>query len=254
MNRLWILALWAGAVVLGLAPVAGHADGKLSTERLDALDRRGYFTPAFKAAVHQLVDTQRELRQVTDEKAKLIKDLPNLQRQAAEAEAQVVALRRELVKYDHPEENDFATLQARINDSAAKPQDLVTLAQAYVWTYPASPHEAEAQQFLQQIQKKLADQAEAEKETEAARVAAHAKLVARAQAKDLNLTEWRDFLRGMSQDDLVKLLGRPTSQSADYWFYSGDWTTNPTTHKKVGLQINFEAGRVLNVDEKPSLP
>jgi len=254
MNRLWILTVSFAAASLGLVPMLGHADGNLSPERLDTLDQRGYFTPAFKAAVHDLVDTQHELQDVTAEKDKLTKNLPDLQRQAAEAQAQAVALRGELIKYDHPEENDFEALQNRMNDPAAKLQDQIILAQAYVWTYPASPHEAEAQRFLQQIQKKLADQAEAETETEAARIAAHARLVQRAQARDLSLSEWRDFLQGMSQDDLVKLIGRPTSQSGDYWIYSGEWANNPTTHKKVGLQINFEAGRVLTVVETPSTP
>jgi hypothetical protein len=256
MNRLWILAVGTGLAVLGLLPASGQVEqkGKISADRLDALDKRGFFPPAFKAAVHGLVDTQREWQAVTDEKAKLNKDLPGLQHQAAEAQAQAVALRQELAKYDHPEENDFALLQARMNDSAAKPQDKIILAQAYVWTYPASSHEAEAMRFLQQVQKNLADQAESEKEAEAARVAAHAKLVQRAQARDLSPAEWRDFLRGMSQDDLIKLMGRPSLQAPDYWIYSGDWTTSATTHNKVGLQINFDAGRVLTVIEKPAQP
>jgi hypothetical protein len=58
----------------------------------------------------------------------------------------------------------------------------------------------------------------------------------------------------MSQDDLIKLMGRPSLQAPDYWIYSGDWTTSATTHNKVGLQINFDAGRVLTVIEKPSQP
>jgi len=256
MNRLLSLALGAGLAVLGSSPAFGQDEegGKISAERLDVLDKHGLFPPSFKVAVHGLVDTQREWQAVTDEKTKLTQDLPELQRQAAEAEAQAVALRQELAKYDHPEENDFDVLQGRMNDPSAKPQDQITLAQAYVWTYPASPHEAEAMRFLQQIQKKLADQAETEKDAEAARVAAHAKLVQRAQARDLSPAEWRDFLRGMSQDDLIKLMGRPSLQSPDYWIYSGDWTTSATTHNKVGLQINFDAGRVLTVIEKPSAP
>jgi hypothetical protein len=254
MNRWLDLFLSAGAATLCLATFPGHADGQLSADRLDALDERGYFAPAFKAAVHDLVDTQHELRQLTDEKAKLNKQLPDLQRQAAEAEAQAVALRQELAKYEHPEENDFTALEGRMNDSSAKPEEQIALAQAYVWTYPASPHEAEAQRYLQQVQKEMADRTQAEKDAEAARVAAHARLVQRAQARDLSLGEWRDFLRGMSQDDLVKVIGRPTSQLGDYWIYSGDWTTNATTHQKVGLQINFDAGRVLSVDEKPASP
>src|ERR1035437_5701955 len=115
-----------------------------------------------------------------------------------------------------------------MNDSGAKPEEQLALAQSYVWAYATSPHQAEAQQYLQQVQKKLTDQEQAEKDAEAARVAARAKLVQRVQAKDLSLSEWRDFLRNMSQDDLVKFLGRPTSQRGDYWIYSGAWIVDPT--------------------------
>jgi len=255
MNRRVALSLVAGFAVLGLIPAQAQADGKhLSPENLDIVDKLGYFTPDFKAAVHDLVDTKHALGQAKAEQATLVAQLPDLQKQAVDAEAKADALRQELAKYEHPDETDFAALQQRMNDPGAKPEEQITLAQAYVWTYPASPHESDAQQYLQQTQKKLADQQQAEKDAEAAREAAHAKLVQRAQAHDLSLGEWRDFLRDMSQDDLVKLFGRPTSQEGDYWIYAGDWITDPTTHQKVGMEINFNAGRVISLDEKPPPP
>jgi hypothetical protein len=58
----------------------------------------------------------------------------------------------------------------------------------------------------------------------------------------------------MSQDDLVKLFGQPSSKQDDYWFYEGEWIVNPANSQKVGMQINFEAGRVINVDAKPPPP
>jgi hypothetical protein len=255
MNWHVALSVVAGFATLGLIAAPAHADSKqLSPERLDMLDQLGYFTPGFKTAVHDLVDTKHALEQAKAEQAKLTAQLPGLQKQAADAEAKASALRQELAKYEHPDETDFAALQQRMNDSGAKPEEQIALAQAYVWTYPASPHESDAQQYLQQTQKKLADQQQAEKDAETARAAAHAKLVQRALAHDLSVGEWRDFLRDMSQDDLVKLLGRPTSQTGDYWIYRGDWITDPTTHQKVGLEINFDAGRVISLDEKPPPP
>jgi hypothetical protein len=218
------------------------------------LDQLGYFTPNFKQAVHDYVSAKDSLKATGAEQAKLEQDMPHLQMQAKESQAKADALRQELAKYDHPEENDFTLLQARMADATAKPEELIVLAQAYVWTYPASPHESEAQQYLQQVQKKLADQFQAQKDADAARVAAHAALVRRAQARNLSLHEWRDFLRDMSQDDLVELLGHPTSQAGDYWIYDGNWTLDPVTKKKVGLEINFNAGRVITVDEKPAPP
>ena len=246
-----VLALMA----LVLSPTPGRADtGQLSPERLDVVDKMGYFTPGFKAAVHALVDSKQALEDATAEKAKLTRELPELQNQAMQAEAQAVALRQELAKYEHPDETDFTALQQRMNDSAAKPDEQIALAQAYVWTYPTSPHASDAQQYLQATQKKVADALQAEKDEEAARAAAHAKLVQRALTRDLSLGEWRDFLRDMSGDDLVKLLGRPSAQTQDYWTYEGGWITDPTTKQKVGMEVNFNAGRVMSVDEKPSPP
>lgn len=251
MNRFVAMSAVASFTAFGLTSMPGQAK-QLSPERLDMLDRMGYFTPGFKAAVHDLVSNKDALEQANAEKSKLTQDLPDLQKQATEAEAKTVVLRQELAKYAHPEETDFVTLQWRMNDTNSKPEQKIAQAQAYVWTYPSSPHESEAQQYLQQVQKKLADQQQAEKEAEAARADARAKLIQRAQARDLNLGEWRDFLRDMSQDDLVKLLGRPTSQKDDYWTYAGEWIVDPTTKQKVGMEINFNAGRVITVDEKPA--
>jgi chromosome segregation ATPase len=257
MNRSIALSVAAGLAALGLASAPGRADSQqLSPERLDMLDRLGYFTPGFKAAVHKLVDSKQALEQARAEQTKLEQDLPDLQKQATETEAKTVALRQELAKYDHPEENDFVALQKQMNDPGATLEEQIAEAQAYVWTYPTSPHESEAQQYLQQAQKKQADLRQAEKDAEAAREDAHAKLVQRAQAHDLSLSEWRDFLRDMSQDDLVKLLGPPTSTSeaGNYWIYSGGWILDPTTHQRVGMEINFNGGRVIGLDEKPPPP
>jgi outer membrane protein assembly factor BamE (lipoprotein component of BamABCDE complex) len=248
-------ALSVVVLALGLMPMPGFADDKqLSPERLDMVDQMGYFTPGFKQAVHDYVFTKQSLEKVTADQTSLSRQLPDLQKQATQAQANAVALRQELARYEHPDENDFGALQERMNDTGATTQDQIALAQAYVWTYPSSPHESDAQQYLQQLQKKVSDQEQSRKDAEAARAAAQAALVKRALAHDLNPAEWRDFLRGMSEDDLVKLIGRPTSQSGDYWIYDGDWTEDKTTQRKVGLEINFNAGRVLTVDEKPSPP
>jgi hypothetical protein len=254
-RRHFISSVALGIVALGLASGVARADsGQLSPEHLDVVDHLGYFTPGFKKAVYELVDSKHALDKANAEAKKLKLRLPELQNQAKQAEAKTAALRQELAKYEHPEETDFVALEGMMNDPGTKPEDQVELAQAYVWTYPTSPHEADAQQYLERVQKKLADERQAEKDNEAAQAAAHAKLVQRAQAHDLSLAEWRDFLRDMSQDDLVKLLGLPTSQADNYWTYSGSWVVDPTTHQKVGIQINFDALRVLNVDEIPPSP
>jgi peptidoglycan hydrolase CwlO-like protein len=253
MNRFIAMSVLATLLIFGPTSASGQAK-QLSPERLDMLDQMGYFSPGFKAAVHDLVNNKDALEQANAEKTKLTQELPDLQNQAMAAEAKTVVLRQELARYAHPEETDFVTLQWRMNDTNSKLEEQIAQAQAYVWAYPSSPHESDAQQYLQQVQKKLADQQQAEKEAEAARAAARAKLVQRAQARDLSIGEWRDFLRDMSQDDLVKLLGRPTSQKDDYWTYAGEWIVDPATKLKVGMEINFNAGRVITVDEKPASP
>jgi hypothetical protein len=241
------------SIALG-AFLPARADKHLSADRLNALDRDGYLTPNFKAAVRDLVTARQDLQKAQAEQKQFERDLPGLQQQAADAQAKAVALRQELARYDHPEENDFIELEGRMKDPAAVPEEVIALAQAYVWTYPTNPHEAEAQQYLAMLQRKIADQKQAEKDAEAAREAAHARLVQRAQARDLSLVEWRGLLRGMSQDDLVKLFGQPSSKDADYWYYEGEWVVNPSSNRKVGMQINFDAGRVLTVDPRPPPP
>jgi uncharacterized protein Usg len=249
-----ILILGIAGALAWLSPIAAHAAGTLSPELLDQYDRRGYFTPNFKAAIKDVVQAREALDQALAEQKKFEKDLPALQKEAADAQAKTVALQQQLAVYDHPDENDFNALQTLTHDSAAKPADVIALAQAYVWTYPASPHEPVALEFLNTWQKKLADQQQSEKDADAARVAAHAALIRRAQAHDLSLVEWRDLLRGLSQDDLVKLFGQPTSKQDDYWYYDGQWVINPSNSQKQGLQINFNAGRVLSVDARPPTP
>jgi hypothetical protein len=256
MKRLLLSATaCAGLAALGLAPLPAQADDKhLSPERLDMLDQHGYFTPGFKAVVHDLVNVTAGIKQANADQKELTQQLPDLKKQADDADAKTVVLRAELAKYDHPDETDFMALQARMTDATAKLEDQITLAQGYVWSYPSSPHESQAEEYLQQVQKKLADQQQAEKDAEAAREADRAKLVQRAEAHDLSLSEWRDFLRDMSQEDLLKYLGQPANRTPDAWIYSGEWLVDPTTNKKVGMEINFLAGRVLSVSEAPTQP
>ena len=255
MNHRILLFFIASATALGPSSGPAHGDTtQLSPERLDELDKRGFFTPDFKTAVHDFVNARHNLAQANADQKELKLDLPDLQTRASEVEAKEAALRHELDKYEHPDEADYLVLQNLMNDSSAKPVDQMALAQAYVWTYPSSPHQADAQEYLRMIQKSLADQKQAEKDANAARVAAHAALVKRAQAHDLSMAEWRDLLRDMSQDDLLKLMGRPSLIAPDYWIYSGGWALDPTTSQKVGMVVNFNAGRVISVSEKAPPP
>jgi len=231
-----------------------QADRQLSPDLINQYDHAGYFTPNFKAAIHDYVDASERLDNAMAQQKKTELELPSLQKEAADAQAKALALREQLALYDHPDESDFTALEAKVHDPTARPEDVITLAQAYVWTYPASAHAADAQNYLSTWQQKLAEQIQAAKDAEAAQAAAHAELVRRAKAHDLNLTEWRDFLRGLSQDDLVQMFGQPSSKQDDYWFYDGGWIKSADNNSGAGLQINFEAGRVINVDAKPPAP
>jgi len=251
MKSLPPLLFLVAATGFFLTAQPGRADTQLSADNLDKLDQWGWLTPGFKTAVHDLVDSKQAIVDVKKEEKELTLKLPDVQKQADDAEAQVKALRAQLADYDHTADSDFAELQKRMNDTGTSPDDQRVLAQAYLWAYPASPHQGDAQQYLQQAQKKVADQVQAAKDAEAARVAARAKLLERAQAHQLSLAEWRDFLRDMSQEDLLKYFGRPDYEGADYWVYSGDWTEDPVSHQKVGLQMAFNAARVISVAEAP---
>ena len=138
-----------------------------------------------------------------------------------------------------------------MKNSHATLNDQLALAQAYVWTYPASPHLPEATHDLQQVEKEIADQAQAASNAEAARLAAQAKLLQRVQARALSLAEWRAFLQNKTQAEVIQYLGAPTSRQDEYWIYAGAWTTDPDTGQKAGLQLNFNGGRVLSVAIAP---
>ncbi len=247
-----IVVLGLGALTLVPLPLCADQVKHLSPDRIDVLDQRGVFKPEFKSAIHALVDALQQTRDAEAEQKKIELELPALNDQVQQAEAKAAALRRELAKYEHTDEGDFAALQARMSDATAKPEEQLALAQAYIWTYPASPHAGHAQQYLQQVQKKIADALQAAKDAQAARAAAQAKLVEGAEARNLSLSDWRDFLRDMSQADLLKYIGQPNSRQGDDWIYSGEWVIDPALNHKAGMDVNFNGGRVFRVDELPS--
>jgi len=139
-----------------------------------------------------------------------------------------------------------------MTDTTAKPEDQVLLAQVFVWSYPTSPHLPQAQIYLQQVQKQIADHIQAVKDAAAAAAAARAALLLRVQNKDLSLNEWKDFLNNMSQADVVKYLGQPSQQDGYYWIYSGPWTLDTLLNQRVGLELNFSGGRVIGVSKTAS--
>lgn len=251
MKRL-LLAL----TLLAAAPLAGRADSSstLSASQLDALDRRGYLTPSFAAAARALIEAKEEQRNAHHEQDELVNSLPDLQNIAATEEGKVAALKEELSRYEHPDETDMEALRREMKDPAAKPEDQMALAQAYVWTYPASPLEPEAQQYLAQIQKKLADAVQTQKEAAAAQAAAQVKLLQRVKAHDLNLNEWGFFLLNKTQTEVADYLGQPSSSDDEHWTYAGAWTTDPVTNQKAGLQLTFNGGRVIGVVAVPMTP
>ena len=241
------------AVCIGLAwvPLQAQADSQLSPQRLDLLDERGYFTPEFKTAIHHLVDAREAVSARSDAEAQLKATLPDLAKRSAEATAQAAALRETLALYTHPEVSDLETLEDAMKNPAIAPEQRLALAQAFVWAYPTDPHQTEAVQDLQQVQKQLNDRREAAKAAELSQAAARALLLRRVKAHALSLQEWKDFLRDMSQEDLLTYLGRPQSQGNGYWIYTGAWTSDPVTNRKSGLLINFNGTRAIDVEASP---
>jgi hypothetical protein len=240
--------------LLGTVSLPSRADdpGPFTASQLKELDRRGYLTPTFAAAARELIEARQAQRDGQAEQAQLKESLPALEEQASTEESKVKALKEELARYDHPDDADLAALQAAMKNPAATPDEQMALAQAYVWTYPMSPHATEAQQDVEQIQKKLADQAEAQKEADAARAAAQGKLLQRVHARDLSLEEWRAFLQDKTQAEVTGYLGHPNAMTDDYWTYAGAWTVDPSTNLKAGLQVTFNGGRVLSVAPVPA--
>jgi hypothetical protein len=233
-----------------LAASAARAD--LTPAQIDTLEKEGCITPAFVNAAHQWVAAKQASAEAKADQARLGGELPDLQKQVADEDAKVARLQDELAHYTDPAETDFTALQAAMKDSNARPEGQMARAQAYVWTYPDSPHLADAEKDLQEAQKKIADEQKAASDAAAAAAAAQTKLLARVKAHDLGLGEWRAFLQDKSQGEVTQYLGAPSAQTdEDHWVYQGAWTTDPATNQKAGLQLTFNGGRVQNVAPVP---
>ena len=244
-----LVTLACAAVLL---PLAARGDNTLSASQIAVLQRRGWITPQFETAARSLIDAKESAQQSQAGQATLQAQQPALEKSVEAEDAQVAQLKAELARYEHPDETDFTTLQDAMKNPHVSLNDQLALAQAYVWTYPAGPHTPEATHDLQQLEVKIADQAQAASNAEAARLAAQAKLLQRVQARSLSLAEWVAFLQGKSQGEVTQYLGEPSSRQNEYWIYSGAWTTDPDTGQKAGLQLNFNGGRVLSVAIAPT--
>jgi hypothetical protein len=247
MNR--HLPFLACLIVAGLFLTAlpGHAEQRFTAKRLNQLDKLGAFPPEFKKVAHDYVDVIQAINDTNEEEKKLLAQVPGLEQQAAGVQAKVDALHVVLADYDHTDESDFVLLQNKMNDAAAKTKDQLLLAQVFVWSYPASPHLPQAQAYLQQVQKLIADRLQAEKDAAAAIAAARAQLLQRVHDRALSLDEWKAFLNNLTQADVIKYLGSPPQQEGYYWTYPEPWALDPVTNQKTGLQLNFNGGRVINV-------
>jgi hypothetical protein len=232
---------------LPLLILTARADSRFSPERLNQLDKLGAFPPEFKKAVHDYVNVKQALVDTANEEKKLRAQLPVLAQQTVAAQAKLDGLQQQLLEYNHTDESDFTLLQKKMNDAQAKPEEQLQLAQVFVWSYPTSPHQPQAQLFLQQVQKVIADRLQAEKDAEAASAAARALLLQRVQARALSLDEWKAFLANMVETDVIKYLGPPPQQNGYYWIYPEPWALVPDDNQKVGLRINFNGGRVVGV-------
>jgi hypothetical protein len=243
------LALLACA---GLGTIAVRADGQLTPTQIETVEKKGWITPAFNTVAQEWVDAKQAAAQAKADQARYSAELPDLQKQVVNEDAKVARLQDELAHYAHPDETDFTALQATMKDPNARPEGQLARAQAYVWTYPDSPHEAEAAKDLQQLQKQLGDRQQAADNAAAAATAAQVKLLQRVRAHDLSLGEWRAFLEDKSQSEVTGYLGTPTSRdNEDHWLYQGAWTVDPDTNQKAGLQLTFNGGRVQNVAPAP---
>lgn len=233
--------------ILAFAPCRAVDVIDYSPDQLNFMDDWGVFPVEFKGSMENLFETNKAIIQANEDEAKLKLKLPDYQKKAAAAQAKADEIRRELAEYQHTDETDFVELQKEMNDPNSKLEDLIKLAQEYVWAYSTSPHQAQAQQYLQQFQEKQANESQAEKDAEAARAAARAKLLERIKARDLSLEEWTNFLFNLSEVEVMSYIGPPDSTQDDYWLYTGDYTVSPKTQQKIGLRLNFNAGRVITV-------
>lgn len=229
-------------------------DQEQMAQRVNELDKIGYFPPSFKKAIHTLIDTQIATQKAQDEASTLSDKIPSLEKQVTDAQAQLDALQKKWDSLSTTQEVQFSQIKSKLNDPKTSADDLVPLLQAFIWSYPNSSHLPEIQASLAQANQKIAQESEADKQATIERIAARQKLLERVATKDLTLDEWQRFLDNMSQFELINYIGHPDEKGSDYWIYKGNWTVDPTTNLKSGLRIQFNGGRVLSVSPLLPLP
>ena len=219
----------------------------LFADRIDYLNTHGYITPRCRSALVDLVHARESLDQARADQQRLEGNLPTLRAQADATSAQTESLKKELAHYEHPEDDDFIALQAAAKNPASSLEEKLDLAQAFIWSYPADPRQAEAEQDLQQWQKQLATRQLAAADAATVQIWAHDQFLKRAMEHYLSLGEWQVFLAQMSQEDLLHYLGPPQLRTSDSWTYRGEWTWDPATRTRAGMLITFNGTRVLRV-------
>jgi hypothetical protein len=209
---------------------------------------RGFVPDILIDAVVQNVTTQDrilKLQQLTldAENAK-----PELEKQQSAAEEQTAAIKKQLSDLDHADSAALITLQTQVADPNAKLPVKLAAAHQFIWSFPTSSLLPQANAILADLNKQDADEKQ--------RLADDAKkkqerldfLTKGAQEHNLLIEDWREFLRNMTQDEVLLYVGAPTKKSMDgNWFYAGSYTIDPATQQRSGLVIFFNGTRVDNV-------
>jgi hypothetical protein len=124
----------------------------------------------------------------------------------------------------------------------------LALAHQFIWSFPKSTLLPDAGKILSDLEQKKAAADEELANEKASRLQRENFLKAGVAARNLQIQDWREFLKNMSQDDVLFYLGPPKSKAADgTWYYGDNWTIDPGSAQRTGIVLFFNGTRVLNV-------
>jgi hypothetical protein len=223
-------------------PVVGLRASSVTT---DFVDRA--VTPGLQAEVESTKHKLADVESACDAAGAKAADL---QRQAAQAQAEQERLRREIEEKKNSDIYVFSRIvRARAQDELDSARDQST---AFLAKFPMSSLDALARAQLARINDQIAlEQAQKQQEqadTARAMEQARADLLARVTKGDVTLSEMRQALIGKTRAQVSDLLGLPSDTASDSWAYRQRMILNPLSNERYGLIVYFTEGTVQGVD------
>lgn len=193
--------------------------------------------------------TSNQIKSLTRQKREVLAQLPLAQKKLEAAQNKLETLEAELQALGSGEEQAFLDYQTSIQD--VEPSIVIIMSQRFLRDYPLSAKREEVRQKLeaakasqkQDAARQAAEEAKRQAEIEARRRARLAKF----RAGEMSTIELKAYLGGKSEQEIITLMGQPTSKTrVDVWNYRTQYGVS-STGKRGSIRLYFNGGRVNSV-------